>query len=606
MLRCIPFLVSCACFAQPYLNLGFEGGSGVHPDSWLKSVGEFDARQDASVAYEGRQSFRIIDSSPQTTGRVFQYFPPADAAGKHVRFSGYIKTQNVTQRGAGLYWYVYGDNGRSVLSTDDTSRITPGTTTSWTRFTIDRDVSPDASTVMFGCLLNGSGTAWFDSLRIEINGVAYAQGPDALGRPPTDVERDWILRNAIPINGAIPRPVAEATAGTARGTPGQRRSFADFDALKNLIGNAHIIGMGEGTHGTHEFFQMKHQMLDFLATEVGVTVFGIEANLPEAYRINDYVLTGKGNPRELVKGMHFWTWNAQEVLDMVLWMRDYNASGRGPLQFTGFDLQFAEMAMQNVHDFVNVAEPAYLARLDTIYAQVEAAQNVNGSYGGYPLKQVQDAVAAADEVVKHLDSNRAQYAARYSAAQVEFIVQNARIVEGATYGRTGDPNFRDLAMAANIEWILRQSPPGSKMMLWAHNGHIQRGETWMGGYLAANHGRDYLPVAQILHDGQYNARLDNGLTAVAPVATNDADPSEPGSVEYAMLATGIPRLILDLRKASSSDPASAWLTGGLQMRSIGASAAPSTGSFSVKWDITKAFDVLIFFDHTTASELLPM
>jgi erythromycin esterase len=219
---------------------------------------------------------------------------------------------------------------------------------------------------------------------------------------------------------------------------------------------------------------------------------------------------------------------------------------------------------------------------------------------------VQDAVAAADEVVKHLDSNRALYTSKYSAAQIEFIVQNARIAEGSTYGRTGDPNFRDLAMAANIEWILRQSPPGSKMMLWAHNGHIQRGDLWMGGYLAANHGRDYLPIAQTLHDGQYNARLDNGLTVVAPVALNDADPSEPGSVEYAMLATGTPRLILDLRKASPSDPASVWLLGGLQMRSIGASAAPSTGSFSVRWDLTKAFDALIFFDHTNASELLPM
>src|SRR5688572_2644001 len=68
------------------------------------------------------------------------------------------------------------------------------------------------------------------------------------------------------------------------------RGFADLQPLKRVVGNARIVSLGEATHGTREFFQLKHRLLEFLATEMGFTIFSIEANLPEAYRLNDYVL----------------------------------------------------------------------------------------------------------------------------------------------------------------------------------------------------------------------------------------------------------------------------------------------------------------------------
>src|ERR1043165_4376892 len=122
---------------------------------------------------------------------------------------------------------------------------------------------------------------------------------------------DWIRANAIRLN------TTEAGHG-----------FADMQALKPLIGNARIVSLGEATHGTREFFQLKHRMLEFLATEMGFTIFSIEANMPEAYRLNDYVLNGTGDPAALLRGMYFWTWNTEEVLDMIQWMRDFNASGK--------------------------------------------------------------------------------------------------------------------------------------------------------------------------------------------------------------------------------------------------------------------------------------
>src|ERR1044072_5449816 len=119
----------------------------------------------------------------------------------------------------------------------------------------------------------------------------------------SDSTVQWIRANAIRL----------ATTEAGHG-------FADLQRLKPLIGNARIVSLGEATHGTREFFQLKHRMLEFLATEMGFSIFSIEANMPEAYRLNDYVLDGTGDPAALIRGMYFWTWNSEAGRDMTPWM----------------------------------------------------------------------------------------------------------------------------------------------------------------------------------------------------------------------------------------------------------------------------------------------
>ena len=121
---------------------------------------------------------------------------------------------------------------------------------------------------------------------------------------------EWIRRSAI-----------------ALATPEAGHGFDDMQPLKKVIGDARIVSLGEATHGSREIFQLKHRMLEFLATEMGFTIFSIEANMPEAYRLNDYVLNGTGDPAQLLRGMYFWTWDTEEVLEMIQWMREFNKSG---------------------------------------------------------------------------------------------------------------------------------------------------------------------------------------------------------------------------------------------------------------------------------------
>src|SRR5215471_18807830 len=184
----------------------------------------------------------------------------------------------------------------------------------------------------------------------------------------------WTRANAIPLS------TVEAGHG-----------FADLQPLKKAIGNARIVSLGEATHGTREFFQMKHRMMEFLATEMGFTIFSIEANMPEAYRLNDYVLRGEGDPAKLLRGMYFWTWDTEEVLDMIRWMREFNQSGKGRVEFTGFDMQTITVAGPIVRDFAVKYDAEYR---DTVQSALDTAekakptmpvQSFGSALGTFPL-----------------------------------------------------------------------------------------------------------------------------------------------------------------------------------------------------------------------------
>jgi erythromycin esterase-like protein len=63
----------------------------------------------------------------------------------------------------------------------------------------------------------------------------------------------------------------------------------DYDPLIELIGDAHFVLIGEASHGTHEFYQERASITKRLITEKGFTAVAVEADWPDAYRVNRYV-----------------------------------------------------------------------------------------------------------------------------------------------------------------------------------------------------------------------------------------------------------------------------------------------------------------------------
>ena len=563
-----------AVAAPPFLDLQFNAAECT--GGWIPFVrGDFQASLDTSVSRSGGQSALIRYTSTERWTRARGYglmnqeFPVADAAGKRVRLSGYIQTDDVRGGSAKLWMTAVDSRGNVVASVAD--RV-PGIhgTVSWTLHEVEMDVPFDAREMTFGILLEGSGKAWFDDLAIQLDGRPWEQGKPAAIPRVTPAAVSWLRKAAIPFS-----------------TPEAGHGFDDLQRLKKVIGDARIVSLGEATHGTREFFQMKHRLLEFLVEEMGFTHFSIEANMPEAYRLNEYVLTGEGDPYELLEGMYFWTWNTQEVLDMIQWMREYNASGKGPVQFTGFDNQYTGYAAANVRSFLRVADSKYLLQAGALLTRAEAA--------GQARRVTAEDLAAARSVHDYMKSKRGDYLARFSAERVDWAIQNARVVVQALEGMSGGQS-RDASMAENVGWILDHAPAGSKIVLWAHNMHVSKASGWMGRFLDQRYGDDMIVLGFAFGSGRYNA-VEMGVG----LRDHEARPPIPGSVESYLGAAGMPRFVLDLRRVPNGAPAT-WLKQSQPFRSLGSGAIRCPFYPSV---VSNDYDALIWFDKTNPSVLLP-
>jgi erythromycin esterase len=385
-------------------------------------------------------------------------------------------------------------------------------------------------------------------------------------------------------------------------TPGE--DLDDLQPLRELIGSARIVSMGEATHGTREFFQLKHRILEFLVSEMGFTVFAIEANWPESLALNRYVLTGEGDPVQVLNGLHFWTCNSQEVLDMVLWMRHYNedpAHG-SKVKFFGFDMQYAMQGANGALD--------YLRRVDseTAKAFASATETLRGRgdveiwEAGLSDDQRRQIAATAAEFLQRFDSRKQQYVARSSEAEWNGARQQMTIVRQAATITSGAD--RDRFMAEDAKWILDQEPVGTKMMLWAHNGHAQTspgpdGQPKMGMHLRRMYGDAIVTLGFAFNQGEFRSfgietkRLQSFTLRPAPV----------GSLDASLAAAGLPLFLVDLRRAPKTGVVGEWLAQQHGSREIGGTYNPEVEStYQAPLRITQAFDLLLFVERTSAAK----
>src|SRR5262245_505413 len=562
------------------LNLGFERVGIITPTApagWYTGGQGYAVALDSVGPQSGARSLRMqaTSSRPQRAfGVATSSLPGSLIAGKTIKLRGYIRTEGITQGYAGLWMRV--DSGSKTLFLDNMSSRGVTGTTPWTPYEITIRADPFATGGNFGAIFPGEGTAWFDSFSLEIDGVPYLPQNAPVWRA-TSAETKWVKDHAIPLKTSDPNAALD-----------------DLDPVGAIVGDARIVELGEGTHGTSEFFQMKHRLTEYLAQRKGFTVFAIEANMPEARRVNDYVLNGRGDPKAALAGMYFWTWNTQEVLELIEWMRRYNASGKGRMEFWGFDLQTPDVAMDSVRAFVRRADTAYTTTLDSAYARVSAVQRERRANTQSPVA-LSFWENEANRVLEYLQNKRNAYiAAGHDSLDVAWAIQNARIVaQGARSARSSAS--RDSSMAANTEWIAAHQPAGTKMVLWAHNGHVARLPNWMGAHLAARYGDAMRVIGFSLGDGDFTAVGPRGLSSYPAIAP------QPGTLEEVFRATALPRFALDLRGVAGK-PDAAFLAAEHDFRSIGAMATDNQ-FFSTR--LASQFDVVIYFDHTKASVRIP-
>ena len=279
-------------------------------------------------------------------------------------------------------------------------------------------------------------------------------------------------------------------------------SSRDLTFLQNYIKDRNIVSLGESTHGSKEIFQIKHRLIKYLIEECGYTVFAIEANMIECSILNNYIQKGKGDPEQLLANLGYWVWNTHEVLDLIKWMRNYNIDHLTKIKFTGFDMQSYAYSLYNLNKLVKDES----LNLGNHLTEINKIDSVIRSNQANRIYQVSDSIKA--EMYKNCIGLQNEIKTLDSSELIEYtnLIQYSQLLtQYATRYSTNKPEhgYRDSCMAQNLNWIKTQNP-NSKIIVWAHNGHVKRDKYTMGEYLVSFGITPYV-IGFSTSKGQYTA-----------------------------------------------------------------------------------------------------
>ncbi len=553
--------------------------------------GAYEFALDPAQARGGGPSLKIatMKAKPDEFGASAWYVDATPYRAKRVRLTGEVKTAGA---GSASLWLRI--DGSQIGGFDNmTAQIGKGDRAlhgdrGWTPLQIELDVPGDAMTLVFGDLLFGGGTMWSTYPRLQ--SVGEAQSAAAAAARPTGA--------LDPAQRALIEAALKRDAFALR-TTDPEAPLDDLAGFDRDVASARIVGLGEASHGTAEFFRMKHRLFRDLVERHGVTVFAFEANLPEAREMDRYVTSGEGDPAHALHDLHFWTWQTGEVLALAKWMRAYNAApGRhATLHFAGFDAQFPDVAAASVERFAAARSATAGEAVKQRYACLPASYAAREamSAGAKRACSASIATVAGSIAPLHPDADTARDARvveQYAAISLNPDAKNE------AYGA------RDAAMAENVAWLAQTRYPGAKLALWAHNGHIgaQSGGgasgVPMGEHLREHFGPAYVPIGFAFDRGTITAF---GGT----LRSQTVSPAPAGMLESVLNDVG-PELYLPLRALPSGDPLARWLDGGTLSREPGALYDENNQiAFFAPSKERERFDALIFVAESHASSLLP-
>lgn len=401
----------------------------------------------------------------------------------------------------------------------------------------------------------------------------------------------------------------------------------DYDRLLDLIGDNPIVMIGEASHGTHEFYRERARITRRLIEEKGFRAVAVEADWPDAYRVNRYLhgATEDGDAEEALRGFRrfpTWMWRNAEVLDFVGWMREHNrrAEEDGTVSFFGLDLYSLASSGAAVIDYLEDVDPAAAARARRRYGCFEdfggdqeygraVTFGVSQSCRRGVVEQLVELRRAADGYLRR-DGIAAEDEQFYAE-------QNARVVVGAEeYYRAmftaprDTWNLRDRHMGDTLERLdahLARHGAAPKIVVWEHNSHVgdarmtemgRRGELNLGQLLRERRPRETFLVGFTTYGGTVTA----ASAWDAPAERKVVRPALPESFEALFHSLGEPRFLFDLASRAAADE---LLQPRLE-RAIGVIYRPETERQSHYFvaRLAAQFDALIHIDETRAVEPL--
>jgi erythromycin esterase len=368
--------------------------------------------------------------------------------------------------------------------------------------------------------------------------------------------------------------------------------FSDLEPLRDIIGNARVVSIGESTHRVHEFYQLRHRMIRFLVSELGFTAHVMESGFPEGLAVDNFVVHGVGDLDSLLyKGITYHMGKCDEMRDQLRWMRAYNATHERKVRFYGMDVPGSSAtvvpAVEAALAFLDEVDPAYAEAvrtrllplfdyLPTDRSGLAWAAPAIQAYLGLDAAHRYELTARIGELTERLQAMRVVYGSRAGSAERAEVAFRcaatgrhldaflANVSAGAERTYEG-ANLRDIAMAENVEWILGRE---DRIVVTAANGHVQRWPyrvppyvpnelTMLGEHLAASIGERMVVIATTFGGGSLwvHRSIPGGAPGHTESSVEDVGRlNEAGSLDALLTEAEIPLFMVSLRDLPAKGP----------------------------------------------------
>lgn len=430
--------------------------------------------------------------------------------------------------------------------------------------------------------------------------------------PPTHVEQEIARQDA-----ELAAFVKQHALPLVEGDP------AGYDPLLEMIGQARIVMIGDGSHGTHEFYRERALLTRRLVQEKGFTFVAIEGPWPDVLRLNQYVQGGSGTAREALSVFDryaTWMWGNLDMQHFLDWLRRYNDSlpaGRQKAGFYGLDVQSVFAASGQVLEYLDAAAPDLARTTRERYSCFDGfggQRELYGYYAGTGL--VATGERQAVDVVLDLRRQREQLIQAsstegyFNALMAAIAVQNGERFHRASYfGGESAWNIRDIHMQELLDALLDHFE-GSRAVVWEHNTHVgdfrqtgnAGGQINIGQLTRQRHPGEMVAVGFGHYEGSVTASRYWG----APPEYMPVPQGIPGSYDNAFHLTGLQRFLLLLRPLGESlqaGPLNEWRGN----RAIGVQYHPEFEWHNyVPTKLASRYDAFVHIDRTKAVKPLDM
>lgn len=426
----------------------------------------------------------------------------------------------------------------------------------------------------------------------------------------------------------------------------------DYDAIIRAVrgtapgntGRKNFVLIGEATHGTAEFYRVRADVTRRLIVEEGFDAVAVEADWPDAYRVNRFV---SGRSRDTDAGMALsdfqrfptWMWRNTEASAFIEWLHDYNAGNTGhkdqkvqaaridqaeAVGFYGLDLYSMTTSMEAVLAYLDKIDPEEAEAARARYAcfgqfindpQAYGYAIASGRWDSCEQEVISQLIQLQQKARLYIERDGAFAGNEYfSAQQNAELVKNAEEYYRALFrGRPNTWNLRDGHMFETLERLAAhlgiRLGREARIVVWAHNSHVgdaaatdmgRRGEINIGQLVREKYEDRVLRVGFSTSRGTVTAASDWD----GPAETKTIREPLDGSYEDIFSRLGRQRFLLDLRDRSG---AAGMLECERLQRAIGVIYRPQTERMSHYFytSLPRQFDFMIHIDETEAVTPLP-